>query len=83
MHCSHKNIIKVSDKTSMPLAAVFSREVINNQTLQEGEDIFPLDLGIWAGKTELFVTVGHAIACVSPGKRITSAKSSFIVNYMR
>ena len=38
MHCSHKNIIQVSDKASMPLAAVFSREVINNQTPQERED---------------------------------------------
>ena len=36
----------------MPLAAVFSREVINNQTLQEAEDIFPLNLGIWAGMTK-------------------------------
>ena len=41
MHCSHKKIIKISDKTSMPLAAVFPREVINNQTPQQQEDIFP------------------------------------------
>ena len=44
MHCSHKNVIQVSDKASMPLAAVFSREVINNQTPQQREDIFPLRL---------------------------------------
>ena len=29
----------------MPLAAVFSREVINNQTPQQRDDIFPLSLG--------------------------------------
>ena len=45
MYCSHKNIIQLSDKASMPLAAVFSREVINNQTLQQQEDIFPLSFG--------------------------------------
>ena len=64
MHCSHKNIIQVSDKASMPLAAVFSREVINNQTPQQQEDIFPLSLGLWAALIELSVTVGHAIACL-------------------
>ena len=50
MHCSHKNIIQVSDKASMPLAAVFSREVINNQAPQQREDIFPLSLGLWAAR---------------------------------
>ena len=37
-----KNIIQVSDKASMPSAAVFSREVIDNKTPQQLEDIFPL-----------------------------------------
>ena len=64
MHCSHKNIIQVSDKASMPLAPVFSREVINNQTPQQQEDIFPLSLGLWAAMIELSVTLGHAIACL-------------------
>ena len=64
MHCSHKNIIQVSDKASMPLVPVFSREVINNQTSQQREDIFPLNLGLWAAMIELSVTLGHAIACL-------------------
>ena len=82
MHCSHKNIIKVSDKTSMPLAAVFSREVINSQTPQEGEDIFLLNLGIWAGMTELSVTVGHAIACLISRKiAILSALSYSTIEF--
>ena len=46
----------------MPLAAVFFREVINNQTPQQREDIFPLSLGLWAAMIELSVTLGHAIA---------------------
>jgi len=46
MHCSHKkNIIQVSDKTSMILAAVFSKKVINDQTSQEQEDIFLIEFG--------------------------------------
>ena len=64
MHCSHKNIIQVSDKASMPLVPVFSREVINNQTPQQREDIFPLSLGLWAAMIELSITLGHAIACL-------------------
>ena len=64
MHCSHKNITQVSDKASMPLVPVFSREVINSQTLQQREDIFPLSLGLWAAMIELSVTLGHAIACL-------------------
>ena len=64
MHCSHKNIIQVSDKASMSLVPVFSRKVINNQTLQQREDIFPLSLGLWAAMIELSVTLGHAIACL-------------------
>ena len=64
MHCSHKNIIQVSDKASMPLVPVFSREVITNQTSQQREDIFPLSLGLWAAIIELSVTLGHAIACL-------------------
>ena len=41
MHCSRKDIIQVSDKKSMPLAAVFSQEIINKKTQQQEEDIFP------------------------------------------
>ena len=76
MHCSHKNIIQVSDKASMPLVPVFSREVINNQTSQQREDIFPLSLGLWAAMIELSVTLGHAIACLISRKiAILSAPS--------
>ena len=76
MHCSHKNIIQVSDKASMPSAAVFSRKVIDNKTLQQLEDIFPLSSGLWAAMIELFVTVGHAIAClISRNIAILSALS--------
>ena len=64
MHCSHKIIIQVSDKASTPLAAVFSREVINNQAPQQREDVFPFSLGLWAAMIELSVTLGHAIACL-------------------
>ena len=64
MHSSHKNIIQVSDKVSMPLVPVFSQEVINNQTPQQREDIFPLSLGLWAAMIELSVALGHAIACL-------------------
>ena len=64
MHCSHKNVIQVSDKASMPLAPVFSREVMNNQSPQQREDIFPLSLGLWAAMIELSVTLSHAIACL-------------------
>ena len=46
----------------MPLAAVFSREVINNQTPQQRQDVFLLSLGLWAAMIELSVTLGHAIA---------------------
>ena len=74
IHCSHKNIIQVSDKTSSPLAAVFSQEGINNKTPQKEEDIeediFPLSLGLWAAMIELSVTVGHAIASLI-SRRIT------------
>ena len=48
----------------MPLAAVFSREVINNQTPQQREDIFPLSLGLCSAMIELSVTLDHAIACL-------------------
>ena len=34
MHSSYKNIIQVSDKSSVPLAAVFSQEVVNNKSAQ-------------------------------------------------
>ena len=59
-----QNAIQLSDKESMPLTTVFSREVLNNQTLQQQKDIFPLSLGLWAAMIELSVTVGHAIACL-------------------
>ena len=64
MHCSDKDIAQASDKTSMPLAAVFSQKVKkNNKTLQQREDIFSLSLGFWAAMKELSVPVGHAISC--------------------
>ena len=64
MHCSRKDIIQVSDKTSMPLAAIFSQEVINKKTQQQGEDIFPLGLGLSSAMIELSVTADHAITCL-------------------
>jgi len=48
----------------MPLAAVFSQKLINNKTPQKQEDIFSLNLGLWAAMIELSVTVGHAIFCM-------------------
>ena len=68
MHRSRKDIIQVSDKTSMPLAAVFSQEVINKKTQRQEEDIFPLGLGLSSAMLELSVTAGHAITCLIYGK---------------
>ena len=48
----------------MPLAAVFSQEVINKKTQQQGEDIFPLGLGLSSAMIELSVTADHAITCL-------------------
>ena len=45
MHCSHKDVIQVSDKASMPLAAVFYREVINNQTPQQTRRYISIEVG--------------------------------------
>ena len=57
MHCSRKDIIQVSDKTS-----IFSQEVINKKTQQQQEDIFPLGLRLFSAMKELSVTAGHAIS---------------------
>ena len=52
----------------MPLAAVFSQEVINKKTQRQEEDIFPLGLGLSSAMLELSVTAGHAITCLIYGK---------------
>ena len=68
MYCSRKDIIQVRAKTIIPLAAVFSQEVINKKTQQQEEDIFPLGLGLSSAMLELSVTAGHAITCLIYGK---------------
>lgn len=75
MHCSHRNI-QVSDKTSMPLAATFS-QALDNKTLQQQEDIFPLSLGLWAAMIELSVTVSHTIACLISRKIVILSALSY------